>query len=386
MKIISRFFKSIFVIICLTIALLYIFDYEYILKGIRVVYLTGHKTAYIDDTPHFKTHSVKNGIPQYWELHNSYNKIPLTPNLTEIHQKYGTVAFLVIKNDQILHEAYYDDYSAESLTNSFSMTKSITSALLFKAIQDGFIPNLNTLVTDYLPQLKGEFARQLTVGDLSSMSSGLNWNENYISPFSMTARAYYDNSIRDLFLNLKVTKAPGNSFKYLSGATQLLALVIEKATHQRLSGYLSTSFWKPMGMRYNAQWQIDGEESRLEKAFCCIVSNARDLARFGKLWLHNGNWNGQQLIPEYLAKKAQQARFPESPQYGYGLWLSNYKGKKISYMRGILGQYVICIPDDDVIIVRLGHRRATPDINNNPGEDFETYIDAVYNMLNQKNI
>ena len=383
MKWVKKTLQFIGALLLLVIALLYIFDYEYILKGVRVVYLTGHKTAYIDDTPHFDTHLIKKSNTQEWALHKNYNKAKPTEALQQTNKDLGTTAFLIIKNDSIFYENYAKGYSNESQTNSFSMAKSIVTAMLFKAINDGFIENLDTKVTSILPEVKGEFANELTVGDLSSMSSGLNWNENYTSPFSVTARAYYHDNIRELILGLEVVDKPGQSFNYLSGATQMLGMVLEKATKQTLSNYLSTSFWQPMGMHSNATWQLDSEESGLEKVYCCVASNARDFGRFGQLWSHNGLWNGEQLIPENLAKLAQQPRFSENPTYGYGLWLSNYRNKRISYMRGILGQYVICIPEDNLMIIRLGHKRLDPEDEHIHTNDFFTYIDASYEMLNQ---
>ena len=385
MRWIKSFFKFIVVVILLAITLLYIFDYEYILKGVRVVYITGHKTAYIDDIPYFKNRKIKKGTTQKWSFHENYNKSSAPKNLTATNKELGTVAYLVIKDNKLFYENYADSYSNKSLTNSFSMAKSITTALLFKAIDEGYIKSLDTKVNTIFPELKGTYANELTVGDLSSMASGLNWNENYISPFSMTAKAYYDTNIRDLILDLEVNEKPGKKFKYLSGATQLLGMVIEKTTKQHLADYLSKSFWQPMGMESDALWMLDGEKSGLEKSYCCIASNARDFGRFGQLWSNNGKWNNKQLISENLAKLVQDPRFEESPIYSYGLWLSNYKGKKIFYMRGILGQYVISIPEDDLIIVRLGHKRSKPGPNRNAGNDFETYIDAAYNMLSQQN-
>ena len=384
MKWIQKIFKFIGIVLLLAVGLLYIFDYDYILKGVRVVYLTGHTTAYIDDTSHFDTHTVKKGTTQEWALHKNYNKAVPTDALLKTNKELGTTSFIIIKNDSIFYEQYTEGYSKESQTNSFSMAKSVITAMLFKAIDQGLIPSIHTKVQSILPEISGPYAAELTVGDLSSMASGLNWNESYTSPFSITANAYYNSHIRDLILGLKVVDKPGQSFKYLSGATQVLGMVIEKASQQSLSEYLSANFWKPMGMHSDALWQIDSQESGLEKAYCCIASNARDFGRFGQLWSNNGTWNGQQIIPESLAKMAQLPRFPNSPIYGYGLWLSNYKNKKIAYMRGILGQYVICIPEDDLIIVRLGHKRVNPDANQNPGDDFNTYIDASYAMLAQQ--
>ena len=384
MKLFKKTLKFTGLILLLSFISLYVFDYEYILKGIRVVYFTGHTSAYIDDTKHFDTHTIKKGATQKWELHKNYNQTTPPEALLETHKNLETSAFLIIKNDSIFYENYAEGYSNDSQTNSFSMAKSIVTAMLFKAIADGFIKSIDTKVQSILPEVSGKYASELSVGDLSSMSSGLNWTESYSSPFSITAKTYYDTNIRDLTLGLKVIDKPGQEFKYLSGATQLLGMVIEKATNQSLSSYLSKNFWKPMGMNSDALWQIDSNKSGLEKAYCCIASNARNFARFGKLWNNNGSWNGKQLIPEQLTKLAKEPRFPESINYGYGLWLSNYKGKKISYMRGILGQYVISIPEDNIIIVRLGYKRTKTDPFKNAGNDFNTYIDATYEMLAQQ--
>lgn len=381
MRIFLKIIKWLSAIILLTISALYIFDYEYILKGVRVVYFTGHTTAFIEDTPYFDTHTISTSETDNWKLHKKYNQIPATKKLDSIHQELETAAYLIIKNDSIFYEYYEKGFTKNSKTNSFSMAKSIVSTLLFKAIDDGHIKSLDTPVVNFFPKLSGEHASALTVGDLSSMASGLNWEESYKSPFSITARANYTDDLKSVIDGLSVDNPPGKSFQYLSGATQLLGMVIEKATNKSLSKYLSESFWQPMGMSENALWQLDSNESGMAKAFCCIASNARDFSRFGLLWLNDGVYKSQQLLPKSLVQKAQQPRFSSSPQYGYGLWLADYKGKKVSYMRGILGQYVICIPDDNLIITRLGRKRSEPTATG-AGEDFYIYIEEAYQMLN----
>lgn len=361
------------------VLLLYIFNYEYILKGIDTVYLEGHTTAYIDDYPEFENRVVEAGAPQPWPLHEKYNQVEPAPELLKAHEKYGTVAFLIIKNDSIWFEDYADGYSRISKTNSFSMAKSIVAALLGKAIMEGHIQDLDQPVAHFYP----EFDADLSVGDLASMSSGLNWEENYYSPFSMTARAYFDDDLREQILSLEVVDEPGEEFKYLSGNTVLLGMVIEKATGKPLSEYLSESFWKPLGMNDNALWQLD-EEGGLEKAYCCIASNARDFAKMGKLYKDSGRWNGRQVLDSAYVAKSITPRFEDSPQYGYGLWLENYRNKEIFYLRGILGQYVIVIPEDDLIIVRLGHQKAEKPEGQHHSEDFYTYIDGVYKMIERE--
>ena len=146
MKYIKKFLKGFISIILLLVIIAYLTDYEYILKGVRVVYMTGHVTAYIDDYSHFENEEIANGTAQPWPLHKAYNTTKATSQLQETHNKLGTVAFLIIKNDSIWYEDYAEEdgttYGPTSKTNSFSMAKSITSALLGKAIQDGYIKSL----------------------------------------------------------------------------------------------------------------------------------------------------------------------------------------------------------------------------------------------------
>ncbi len=382
MKSIKKFFKGFISIIILLVVIAYITDYEYILKGVRVVYMTGHVTAYIDDYPHFENEEIANSTPQPWPLHKAYNTTKVTQKLQETHNNLGTVAFMIIKNDSIWHEQYTEEdeivYGPTSKTNSFSMAKSITSALLGKAIQEGHIESLDQPLGDFFEQYA---ASSTTVGDLSSMSSGLDWEESYTSPFSVTARAYYDDDLAETILNQKVTESSGTSFKYLSGNTQLLGMVIEKATEKKLASYLSESFWKPLGMEQSALWQVDDSENRLAKTYCCIASNARDFAKFGKLYKDHGQWNGKQVLDSSFVSKSIRPRFPEDDMYGYGFWLSNYKNKNIFVMRGILGQYVITIPEDNLIIVRLGHKRGNFVAGASFTDDFFIYIDEAYAML-----
>lgn len=379
MKKIARILGYIIAFLLLLVLLLFLFDYDYVLRGAKVIYLSGHTTAYIDDYTHFPNRKIAAGEdPQPWPQSKNYNSVEPTEKLQELNKELGTAAFLIIRNDSIWFEKYYDQYGPKSKTNSFSMAKSIVSALLGKAIMEGYIKSLDEPVADFYPQ----FDPALTVGDLSSMASGLDWDESYYNPFGQTAKAYFGKDIRKLILNLKVTGEPGKKFKYLSGNVELLGMVISKATGKTLSEYLSENFWKPMGMQQDALWQIDSRRSGMEKAYCCIASNSRDFARFGKLYEHYGNWNGRRLLDSAFVAKSIRPRFEESPQYGYGFWLSDYRDKHIFYMRGILGQYVIVIPEDHLIIVRLGQDLLKKAEGEQHAPDFFMYIDETYKMLN----
>lgn len=362
------------------IVLAYIFNVDYLLKAIRTIYLKGHQTAFLEDYKEFDNDTIsKSTIAQPWAIHKDYNKVKATPELENLHKEVGTVAYLIIKNDSILHESYYDGFDKNSKSNSFSMAKSIVSAALGKAIMEGKIKSLDQLVSDFFPEFKEGKSATMTVGDLSSMASGLNWDESYYSPFSITTRAYFSDELDHVILGLKGVDEPGKKYKYLSGNTQLLAMVIEKATGEKLPKYVSENFWQPMGAENDALWQTDKKDG-IVKAFCCIASNARDFARFGKLYKQYGKWNGKQLLDSTFVAKSITPRFKESPEYGYAWWLSDYKDKKIFYMRGHLGQYVIVIPEDELIIVRLGNQ-VRKSKNSPHSEDFFMYIDEAYKML-----
>ncbi|MDT0650066.1 serine hydrolase domain-containing protein [Autumnicola edwardsiae] len=373
-----RYFGYFFCCLLLAAALIYFLGYGYIFRAIGITYLQGHTTAYIDDYTEFQNRriAVSENI-QEWPGHDDYNIVNPTEDLRDLNEELGTAAFLIIKNDSIWFEEYYNGYSKDSRTNSFSMAKSIVSALLGRAIKDGHIESLEQPVADYFPQ----FDKALKVGDLASMASGLNWNENYYNPFGMTAEAYFGKDIRELVLDLEVTEEPGDEFKYLSGNTILLAMLIEKATNTTLSEYLSESFWKPLGMQKYALWQLDSRESGMEKAYCCIASNARDFAKIGKLYKDHGKWNGQQILDSSYVAQSINPRFDESPQYGYGFWLSTYQNKNFFYMRGILGQYVIVIPEDNLIIIRLGRKLIKKEDDQEHSPDLFIYIEEACKML-----
>ena len=380
MKKLKKILIGFVIMIGVLILSLYIFKKDYLLRAVRVTYLNGHSTAFLDDYKYFDNAIIqKSNQPQPWNLTKDYNSVRPTEKLEKLHQEVGTIAFLIIKNDSIWNENYYDNYSKDSKSNSFSMAKSIVSASLGKAIMEGKIKSLDQKVSDFFPEFSKGKSAEMTVGDLASMASGLNWDEAYYSPFSITTQAYFDDNLTPIILGLKGIETPGKTYKYLSGNTQLLAMCIEKATGKKLADYVSESFWKPMGAESDALWQTD--KKGLVKAFCCIASNARDFARFGKLYLHNGKWNGQQLLDSDFVAKSVRPRFKESPQYGYGWWISEYKNKPLFYMRGHLGQYVIVIPEDQLIIVRLGNKEHKGTIENPHSKDLFVYLEESYKML-----
>jgi len=383
MKFLKSILKWVVIVFALLIATLYITDTDYLIKAVRTIYLKGYSTAYLEDYKEFDNQVIGNGTPKPWPNHQDYNSAKETEALNKINKENGTIAYVIIKNDSIWFENYYDGFDENSKSNSFSMAKSYVSAMLGKALMQGHIKSLDQPVSDFLPEFTEGLAAKLTVGDLSSMASGTDWEEAYYSPLSITTRAYFDDDLDKVINGLKVVKEPGQSYTYSSGDTQMLAMVIERATGKKLYDYLTESFWKPLGSENATLWQVDSEDHDMVKAYCCIASNAKDFARLGKLYKDHGKWQGKQLLDSAFVAKSIKPRFPASPEYGYGWWLKNIGDKEFFMMRGHLGQYVIVEPNDNVIIVRLGHSKGPGDALATFTPDIFTYIEEAYNMLNK---
>ncbi|MEJ8756469.1 serine hydrolase [Pontibacter sp. H259] len=342
-------------------------DKNYIYKALA------YNFADIDDNLIFDQRTVDAPAQaQPWLKAANYNKVKLPAQLQQLHTDLESVAFLVIQRDSILYEQYWDGYSDASKSNSFSMAKSIVSILIGAALRDGHIKSIDQPVADFLPSFKERAKSKITIKHLLMMSSGLNWDESYANPLSVTTEAYYGTNLKKVIKRLEAVEEPGQTFSYKSGDTQILGMVVEAATGKSLSRYAETKLWRPLGAEHDAEWSVDNPTG-IEKAYCCFFSNARDFARIGKLYLQNGIWNGDTIVdPAYVRASVSPNGLPtdtgEPADYGYQWWLlPNYKSQDIFYARGILGQYIIVIPEKETIIVRLGKKRGER-INGHPSE------------------
>jgi CubicO group peptidase (beta-lactamase class C family) len=279
-------------------------------------------------------------------------EIPFGEYLAHHH----TVAFLIIKNDTIQYENYFNDYNQESIVASFSMAKSVTSILIGCAIDDKFIISVDEPVIKYVPELKKNgFDEKLTIKHLLQMKSGIEFDESYSNPFGDAATYYYGTNLRKAIKKMKPLQEPDKSFEYSSGDTQLLGLVLERALKDRtITSYLEEKLWKPMGMEYDASWSLDRKKNGLEKTYCCINARARDIAKIGRLYLNKGNWNGKQLVSKSWVEESTKADTgpTDVDYYKYQWWLPNTTGDFMA--EGILGQYIYVNPAKKLIIVRLG--------------------------------
>jgi CubicO group peptidase (beta-lactamase class C family) len=320
-----------------------------------------HNFADIDDYEVFSNNTVTTGEHQPWPVSASYNQPKLPADLRQLLERIQSIALVAVKNDSILYEEYWDGYTDSSWSGSFSVAKSITSLLVGAALKDSSIASLQDPVGKYLPEFSQGDKAKVKLVDLLTMSSGTDFNEAYADPLSITTELYYGSDAYKTATGVNMVDQPGALHRYKSGDTQLLGLVIEKATQKSLSAYAAEKLWHPIGAEHPALWSTDHTGGHV-KAYCCFNSNARDFARIGQLMLDSGRWKGQEIIsPEYFSKSVTPCVIPDDSgrpcdYYGYQWWI--YPGKeRIFYARGILGQYIIVIPSKDLVLVRLGKKR-----------------------------
>ncbi len=211
------------------------------------------------------------------------------------------------------------------------------------------------------------------------MSAGLSWDESGGNPFSHNAEAYYGWDLKELIDGLEVERTPGEVFDYKSGYTQILGFILEQATGQHLATYASEKIWSKVGAEHNAMWSLDDEDG-MEKAFCCFYATTRDFARIGRLILEKGSYKSTPIIS---SKYIDEMLTPDETLstvagldneiYGYQWWVYNHPDGPVYYARGILGQYIICLPEEDVIVVRTGHTRGEVVRNPNEAPDLPLY-------------
>jgi CubicO group peptidase (beta-lactamase class C family) len=348
--------KILVITIAVLFAVVYTLNLEYFARGIRIVYLNLETTVFIDDLKYFDYETIKSPLEKSPWAESEDKTTNFSTEFEDYNKKMRTAAYIVIHNDTIIGEKYYEDYSVNSSTNSFSMAKTPVSLMMAKAFEQGYINSLEDKVIDYIPELKGEFANDVKIIDLAAMTSGIDWDEGTSNPFSPVAKQYFYEDLDKLMLEQKFIDEPSKTYKYSSGNTQILSMVIEKATGMKTNDYFEKEFWSKINPDNDAYWQIDSKESGNVKSFCCLHSNARDFSRLGKLYIDNGSWNGNQIIDSTFIQKSTKPYLDDFKEYGIGVWLSDYNDLKISLMSGHQGQYVIMIPEKNLIITRLGER------------------------------
>ncbi|WP_431899850.1 serine hydrolase domain-containing protein [Nonomuraea sp. bgisy101] len=270
-----------------------------------------------------------------------------------------TSAFLVVHGDRLVYERYFGGADRRTRQTSFSVAKSFVSTLVGIAIAEGRIKSVEDPVTDYLPELARRdprFAR-IRLRDLLTMSSGLRfWKTDLPWPWDDDTFTYYGVDLRDVALNgTRVERPPGQEWHYTNYNPLLLGMVLERATGMTVSAYMSSRLWQPLGAERDATWSLDSRRSGFEKMESGLNATPVDFARFGLLFLHDGEWNGRRVVPKAWVEAATAADTTTDPAdfYQYFWWVDVERPGRF-YALGNHGQYIYVAPDADTVVVRTG--------------------------------
>ena len=349
------------------VALSYLTNHDYLWGGIRETWLRGWENAQIDDLQ-FREHVriiPASSNPQPWPEGPLWGKAVLSEGAQAWHEENKSASFLVIQHDSLVHESYFRGHDATTLTNSFSMVKSIAAMAVGMAVGEGLVDEQAPLAT-YIPRFAEGMDAGLTVQAVLQMRSHIPFGESYKDPFGFQAKAYYRDDNRTLLKPYRVSGEPGTLFEYQGGNTMLLAEMLDAVREGNLSMDIANGLWEQMGAEHDAFWGLDGnpEDGAVERAFAQYYATTRDYARFGQMLLDSGAWKGEQLLDKAFVTRMttpQNALTDEvdADFYGYQIWLGRTDdGLAFSMMEGLRGQMVISVPALDLVVVRTGYAKS----------------------------
>lgn len=286
----------------------------------------------------------------------------------DILDRTYTNALIIVKHGKIVAEIYRNQTDAASHFISFSMAKSITSILIGLALADHSIHSVDDQITQYVPELKDSAYDGVTLRQALNMRSGANYVEEYVvaHPHLLSGafeQSYVENRMRFVSFARAMTRAypPGEHYSYSTFETCVLGWVLERATHQSITQFMSDRLWKPAGMESYGYWMMDGPPG-VGKEFTGGGFNAvaRDYARIGLMMLRNGKAGERQVVPaawvhESTVPSARAAADPAEPAFGYHYQWWPLLDSAAYMARGLQGQEIYVDPATDTVVVKLSY-------------------------------
>ena len=275
--------------------------------------------------------------------------------LMDLHVDIHSI--VIIKEGYIVAEQNYsDEYGMETLHGIASCTKSITSALFGIALEEGYLSHIDQRMLDFFPEIEVEnvsaVKQDITIEHLLTMSSGLEWYEMeyYYNDDRNTFRQWIDSGGGIKFvLDRPMIASPGEVYSYNTGASHVLSGILQKAIGTRTDSFAMEHLFKPLGID-EVYWPVDGKG--IAYGGSSMRLTPRDMARFGYLYLNNGNWDGQKIIPQDWVEASQEKhikrKYIEDYYYGYHWWVSDHDTYSAV---GYAGQWITMIPEHDLVIV-----------------------------------
>lgn len=359
MKFLRRLLLILIVLPLLAALILMVSGNNHILRGLPSTYLIGKPRPDIDD---MRFHHVR-VVEAAKESTSWPERLMSETGLSNADLNYldslQSAAFLVIHCDTLIYERYGEGFGPNDVINSFSMAKSFTSLAFGHAVDAGLI-EVDDPIARYLPRFSEGVNAKLTVRHLLQMCSGIDFGESYFNPFGYQAKSYFGTNLWEITAPYRVDGVPGSEWKYEGGNTVLLAEILQSVTGETLSDYFSKTIWQPIGSQNNAFWNLDNEDGH-EKAFSAFYATPRDFARIGQLMLLNGAVDSQQVVSEAWVDASLTPHFiPDTAgkaveHYGYQWWLAPQSTDPWHFSaRGMRGQYIIVVPEHELVVVRMG--------------------------------
>lgn len=270
-----------------------------------------------------------------------------------------TLAELVVKGGKVEHEIYGDEINADTTLISWSMAKSITQALVGIAVLDGL---LDIDQPTGLVEWSHDDRREITLRHLLEMRSGLSWVEDYVDgENSDVIDMLFGKGNEDTAayaVSQPLIAQPGTSWVYSSGTTNIVSRILGNAlgdtngSYQNMLKFMQDRLFVPLGMK--AEPRFDAAGTFIGSSY--VYATARDFAKFGELYLRDGMVNGTRILPEgWVDMAGSQHSFDADTGLGYGHHWWTLPGERNSLVAaGYDGQYIMVIPDRDLVVVRLG--------------------------------
>jgi CubicO group peptidase (beta-lactamase class C family) len=279
---------------------------------------------------------------------------PLTIDVDAYMKAQRTAGLVIVQDGKIRLERYGLDFDGNGKWTSFSVAKSFTSTMVGAAIKDGHIKSLDDKVTQYIPEMKGSAYDDVTIAQLLTMTSGVKWNEDYGDPKSDVARFNEHKAEPGIdatvsYMRKLPREAPaGTKWVYKTGETNLIGVLVSKATGKKLSDYLSEKVWAPLGMEQDASWLLGSTGHEISG--CCMQASTRDFARFGQFILGGAMIGGKSVVPDgWIAKATTKQAGIGNPGKGYGYqWWTYDDGSYAA--QGIFGQGIFIDPKRRLVI------------------------------------
>ena len=340
------------IIVVLFLALKYS-PYGYLIRGVQGAYLDGHKSAHIYDRSHFDQREmpVFNAV----SLPTGSYELELAPETRTTLESYETKGLLVLENDSVVFEEYWDDHNAGTISNSFSTAKTVITLLVQIAIQDGYIDSWDDPITKYIPDYEiPAGVAEPTLRHFSTMTAGMQIKESYNDPFSKTAKLYYGKDAEATALSVPPGKHPtGEVYEYQSAQTQVLTVALSRAVGESVSSYANRELFAKVGFETAATWHLD-REAGLELGFCCLNVSVRDFTKLGQFILHDGKINSQSVVDSAFIAMASQGY--KSPYYGHSFWIYPEPYNHVFGFRGMLGQDILIDRAHNRVVMRVGQK------------------------------